>query len=144
MSDEMMNDEQFLGYFSLHSRTERALFHRDDINRLMRLVGNEELTELPEWVAVRNEIADPLIERARLVTAAPKSWRYDPEQCVDGSRILTRIYGTGWLHGTSPYAQAFIQIGALEDEGSLNVEVNWSWARDRAVAIETGMKALSR
>ena len=29
----MTDDEHFLGYVDLHSRTPRALFHRDDVAR---------------------------------------------------------------------------------------------------------------
>lgn len=54
-----MTNEEFLGYFSIHCRTDRALFSRDQIARLMRL------TRLPDWMSMSSDTADPLIERAR-------------------------------------------------------------------------------
>ena len=35
-----MNDDELIGYCSIHCTTERALFHRDHINRMVELAGN--------------------------------------------------------------------------------------------------------
>ncbi len=61
-----MNDEDLLGYFEIHSRTERALFHRDQVARLLELAGEPtEPNRMHEWLAVHSETADPLVKRAR-------------------------------------------------------------------------------
>jgi hypothetical protein len=36
-----MNDEDLLDYFEIHSRTERALFHRDMVTRLFELADED-------------------------------------------------------------------------------------------------------
>lgn len=36
----MTTDEEFLGYVEFHSKSERALFHVDDANRLFELAGS--------------------------------------------------------------------------------------------------------
>lgn len=58
-------DEEFLGYFELHSRTERALFHRGHVERLLKMAGRPVPERLGEWMAVHDEVADPLIAQAR-------------------------------------------------------------------------------
>ena len=61
-----MNDEDLLGYFEIHSRTERALFHRDHVARLLKLAGeNSTLGHVAEFIAVGYEMSDPLVARAR-------------------------------------------------------------------------------
>lgn len=62
-----MNDEELLGYFELHSRTERALFSRDHIVRLSKLAGYpvKDVSRLPQFIAVHEPVAKPYIERAR-------------------------------------------------------------------------------
>jgi hypothetical protein len=57
-------DDELLGYASIHCRTERALFHRDHVRRLYKL-ARQEPPALPEWVTMREDVADPLIKRAR-------------------------------------------------------------------------------
>lgn len=44
MSDKVRDDwddESFLGYVEIHSRTELALFHRDHAIRLIKLAGQD-------------------------------------------------------------------------------------------------------
>jgi len=41
MSDEDMNDEEFLNYCRAHSLSDRALFHIDYVKRLLKLAGME-------------------------------------------------------------------------------------------------------
>jgi hypothetical protein len=61
-----VTNEEFLGYFSVHCRTERALFSRDQVARLLRLSGDPRpLANTPNWVAVYADVADPLIAKAR-------------------------------------------------------------------------------
>jgi hypothetical protein len=62
-----VTNEEFLGYFSIHCRTDRALFSRDQVARLMRLSGSTvpDLTQMPSWIAVYADVADPLILKAR-------------------------------------------------------------------------------
>ena len=61
-----MNDEDLLGYFEIHSRTERALFHRSMVERLWALAG-EPLEGMygRQFVEVHSDLADPLVRRAR-------------------------------------------------------------------------------
>lgn len=58
-------DEGLLGYVWLHSRTERALFHRDHVLRLFKLAKVKPPDDLPAWVPMHEDVADPLIKRAR-------------------------------------------------------------------------------
>jgi hypothetical protein len=60
-----MSDEDLLGYFEIHSRTERALFHRGHVVRLLELAGREVPQDLPEWIGVHIDMADPLVKEAR-------------------------------------------------------------------------------
>lgn len=64
MANTEWSDDEFLGYFSLHATTPRALFHRDHVVRLLKMAGQPIPTSLSEWIAVRSDIADPLIEQA--------------------------------------------------------------------------------
>lgn len=61
-----MTDEELLGYASLHCQTERALFSRYHVVRIMKLAGKK-VTEssIPIWVAVRPDVMDPLVKEAR-------------------------------------------------------------------------------
>lgn len=62
---EIWTDEQFLGYFDLHSRTERALFSTEHISRLFSLAGKEFRNDARlEWMAFHHENAVGLIEEA--------------------------------------------------------------------------------
>lgn len=73
MSDgpKSWSDEEFIGYCSLHSRTERALFHRDHVRRMAALAGDEALLErlsagdAPEWFSVNEYVVAPLVTQAR-------------------------------------------------------------------------------
>jgi hypothetical protein len=58
------SDEEFLGYFELHSRTPLALFHRGHVERLLRMAG-QAIPGLGEWTSVHEDVADPLIAQAR-------------------------------------------------------------------------------
>jgi hypothetical protein len=66
-----MNNDDFLGYFELHSRTDRALFHRDQIVRLFELAGRDAPADLIEWMSVHHEVSDPLVKEARARTKEP-------------------------------------------------------------------------
>lgn len=60
-----MTDVEFLAYCEAHCRTERALFSREQVLRIFALAGqrlNGHL--LPEWIAVRPAIMDPLVQAA--------------------------------------------------------------------------------
>lgn len=67
-------DEEFLDYFEIHCRTERALFNGHQIRRLVRLGGAEgddvEDMRDDEWATVREDVAQPRIDRARARLAA--------------------------------------------------------------------------
>jgi hypothetical protein len=65
-----MTDEDLLGYFEIHSRTERALVHRDMVVRLLELAGREVPSDLIEWIAVHHDVADPLVAEARKMMSA--------------------------------------------------------------------------
>jgi hypothetical protein len=66
MKNSLKSDRDFLGYVYLHSQTELALFHKDHINRLLKLAGKEELQEpCPSFMGVHYDVAKPLIEAAR-------------------------------------------------------------------------------
>jgi hypothetical protein len=59
------SDDEFLGYFELHARTELALFCRAHVVRLLKMAGHEPSSRLGEWISVHSEVADPLIAEAR-------------------------------------------------------------------------------
>lgn len=58
------SDEEFLGYFELHSRTPLALFHRGHVERLLKMAGQEVPPHLGEWTSVHDDVADTLIAQA--------------------------------------------------------------------------------
>ena len=62
------SDEEFLMYVWSHSETERALFSRDHVLRLLKLANVPE-DEYPvprgSFISVRYDIAKPLVDRAR-------------------------------------------------------------------------------
>jgi hypothetical protein len=60
-----VNDEDLLGYFEIHARTERALFHRDHVARLLELAGRESQPDMPEWITARIDAVEPLVKEAR-------------------------------------------------------------------------------
>lgn len=66
---DFMDDDEFLGYCHLHSRTERALFSGVDVARLYKLAGREKHAPAglnPQgFFTMREGIADPLVEMAR-------------------------------------------------------------------------------
>ena len=53
-----------IGYCDLHCRTERALFHREHVERMFRLAGAEP-PEMPVWVSVHLDVMGPLLKAAR-------------------------------------------------------------------------------
>jgi hypothetical protein len=64
------DDESFLGYCEIHSRTERALFSGAQIRRLLELADHKmhiDPLDLHDgmWLTMRSYLADPLIDRAR-------------------------------------------------------------------------------
>ena len=58
-----MTDEQLLNYVWYHSKTERALFHGDHINRVLELAGDER--RVPGWREWHAEYAQPVVTIAR-------------------------------------------------------------------------------
>lgn len=62
-------DDEFLDYMYWHSKTERHLFHRDHVRRLLMLSGHENPDEIlahqGEFLGVGEELALPLVEKAR-------------------------------------------------------------------------------
>jgi hypothetical protein len=71
MSDTW-SDDKLLDYVETHSKTERALFHVDHINRLLELAGHPKVP----WVGFASlHFADakPLIEEARCRVADRKA-----------------------------------------------------------------------
>lgn len=66
-----MTDAELLDYCAAHCRTERALFHRDQVRRVCEMAGHPMSGgALPEWVVVRPAIMDTLVESARARLAA--------------------------------------------------------------------------
>jgi hypothetical protein len=63
-----MTDIAFLDYVRYHSRTERHLFHRDDVERLLKLAEETEVTVsfggIPGFVALDYSNASPLLDKA--------------------------------------------------------------------------------
>lgn len=65
------DDETFLGYVELHSKTERALFHKVHIERLLKLAGVFMFPLEGTWLAVHNDAAQPLVDIARRNKSCP-------------------------------------------------------------------------
>lgn len=61
-----MNDKELVSYFYTHSRTERALFAREHVVRMMKLAGKtaEKPEHWPKFVTVRQQTADYWIDLA--------------------------------------------------------------------------------
>lgn len=62
------SDDDFLGYVDLHSKTERALFSREHVLRLIKLANVPEgqyPLPMASFISVHADEARPLIERAR-------------------------------------------------------------------------------
>ena len=57
-------DFRILDYIETHSKTERALFGQDHINRLLYLAGQEPNMDIP-WIGLPHEKALAYIEQAR-------------------------------------------------------------------------------
>ena len=64
-------DEDFIGYCRIHSETPRALFHRRDVIRILRLAGAEETADHYEqtlgpdaFMAVHDDEMHPLCDMA--------------------------------------------------------------------------------
>ena len=64
MSDEM-SDADFIGYCEIHSKSERALFCRRDVNRLLELAGMQ-ADEWREWVSWHYGDMKAILKRAKL------------------------------------------------------------------------------
>jgi hypothetical protein len=62
-----MNDREFLEYVWTHSRSERALFHQDQIERLFKLARVHPIWSTYDWTAMHESTAHPLVERARTI-----------------------------------------------------------------------------
>lgn len=61
----LAQDEEFLAYVQIHAETPRALFSREQIVRLAELAGEPIADDLPEWAALRNPLAQKLVDAAR-------------------------------------------------------------------------------
>jgi hypothetical protein len=64
------SDDKLLGYIEEHSKTPRALFHKDDIFRLILLANGDcehikQYALWPTFMYVPHHDAAPLLERAR-------------------------------------------------------------------------------
>jgi len=60
--------EDFLGYVWAHSETERALFSREHVLKLLKLANapeGEYQIPLGSFISVQADVAKPLVERAR-------------------------------------------------------------------------------
>lgn len=69
-----LTDAELPGYCEIHSRTERALFHSNHLNRLLALAGHPDgyyKTVREGWYTVREETIDPLAKLARERLPAP-------------------------------------------------------------------------
>jgi hypothetical protein len=56
-----MSDEEFdklIGYCRIHCRTERALFHRNDVNQVLELAGRPERVRCGDFIAVHDEMSE--------------------------------------------------------------------------------------
>lgn len=60
---EYWSDEKFLGYMTIHSKTERALFRNDYVDRLTALAGKEDV-EHREWVSWHYRDMKPYLDAA--------------------------------------------------------------------------------
>jgi hypothetical protein len=61
-----MTDEQFLGYVELHSTTERHLFGKHHVVRLLELAGRKVPAGIGALVGIDQETAQPLVDAARV------------------------------------------------------------------------------
>ena len=64
-----MSDKELIGYCDIHCETPRALFHRDQVNRMLALAGHPknfayEVSKYQEWLSVHEEMKE-LCELAR-------------------------------------------------------------------------------
>lgn len=54
-----MTDRELIGYCRLHCQTERALFHRDHVNRVLALAGLSPGRQiLQEWMSIHEEMTE--------------------------------------------------------------------------------------
>ena len=59
-----MNDNELIGYCDSHSETERALFCREHVERMLKLAGIENKCDLPAFISLKGEMKN-LVTRAR-------------------------------------------------------------------------------
>jgi hypothetical protein len=59
-------DEQFLSYVELHSTTERHLFSKGHVIRLLALAGREVPPLVSALIAVHHDLAQPMVDAARV------------------------------------------------------------------------------
>ena len=62
LSDEEF--DKFVGYCWIHSETPRALFHRDDVNRMIELAGLDGRCEI-EFVSLHQDMKNACREARR-------------------------------------------------------------------------------
>jgi hypothetical protein len=69
-----MDDDDFLSYVYTHSTTPRALFSREHVMRLAKLADAEaEIPTFQGWVTLKDDVAHPLVLRAREILAAKEA-----------------------------------------------------------------------
>lgn len=66
-----MDDRELLGYAAIHCTTDRALFSREHVERILRMAGKEVPEFLPPFVNVYEHTMKPLVEEARRRTFCP-------------------------------------------------------------------------
>jgi len=68
MPKKLWTNEELLDYVEAHSKTELALFHREHVHRFLLLVNGADFTLMPqgpEFLPMRNDFVQPLIDKAR-------------------------------------------------------------------------------
>jgi hypothetical protein len=66
-----MTDEELVGYCEIHCRTERAVFHKQHIDQLLRLAGRHQVAA-EEWASYHEETLQPVIDEAKVNLAKDK------------------------------------------------------------------------
>jgi hypothetical protein len=129
-------DEDLLGYFEIHSRTERALFCKEDVKRLLELSGRstQNTEHWPSFMSVRANIADPLIAQARrrmkfrVIDRGAKVTDLDElERCTELARTLRRAALD--LHKSARTCTGFILIPEVDYERFMKVLIETGGTR---------------
>ncbi len=78
-----MDDKELLGYADTHSETERALFSREHVIRILTLAGERVPFAIPEWVSVSADTMKPLVVKARRRLSQPGPYSGTGRSCDD-------------------------------------------------------------